>query len=289
MSAHKSIQNQLQRYHYHCHYLHSQYNHLPALHRFCYRRSGGISGVVFVASVDKHVQLRRYMTTSHQLKTETGVIPHYPSRKYPNLNMQNYIVLYCNPNPSFLRNSCIATIIYAVTLLIASYNLVMTSLKKHKEKADREPVKFDTNAKISFLFSVVSVLVVSGFSYYAKKNVLELGLIKNQQGKITEARVVFGKLISKDGFREEIFAASSLSTPSLHMLKIDSVADPKAGIADPALIRKRRMFGDYMFLNIEGSKFNYLIDLTNQKAFFNRLEMDKFFRQNAQNKKVQFK
>ena len=173
-------------------------------------------------------------------------------------------------------------------MIIASYNFLVTSIEKQKANFDIQTFGFDTNMKIALGLFLTGGLTMIGFAYYARKNVLELGLLKDASGKVTQARVVQGKLFSRSGTSEKFYPATELNSPSLHMLRLDPhVVDSKTTSA--ADIQKRKRLGDYMFMRVRGSQYNYLMDLTNEQAYLDRSEMERYFRSNLPtNKKVNF-
>jgi len=197
-----------------------------------------------------------------------------------------------------------ASLIYALLLAFAAYQLAMSSIEKSSQSAEDEEettmvvstdkdsnnkeegeeqkkrvvwVQFDAKMKMAASLLAISLVIVIGFSFYAKKNVLEFGVIRNGKGQLTEARVVFGDMLSLRGTREKFYPAKEVTSPSLHMLKLNDVEK----ITDPSLMRKRKSFGDYMFLNIGQNKHNYLMDLTSQKSFVNKAAMAQFFIESA--------
>lgn len=243
------------------------------------------------------------MSTTLELNTTPQRTPTYPSdRTKPEpLTAKNYTVLFCNPKPRFLRLTCAASLAYALLVAFAAYQLAMSSIEGHNRKRVERAVNrdgprsdddgdddgkddqsrggepsfipFDTKMKMALSLFAVSLAVGIGFAYFSRKNILEMGLVRNDRGQVTDVRLVFGDMFARRGTVERFYATKAVSTSSLHMLKLN----PVETIKQSSEIRRRKRFGDYMFVNVEHSKQNYLMDITSQGSFVNKAEMARFF------------
>ena len=194
--------------------------------------------------------------------------------------------------------TCAASLAYALLVAFAAYQLAMSSIESHnnRKRVERavnrdgpssdddgkddpssggEPsfIPFDTKMKMALSLFAVSLAVGIGFAYFSRKNILELGLVRNDRGQVTDVRLVFGDMFARRGTVERFYATKAVSTSSLHMLKLN----PVETIKQSSEIRRRKRFGDYMFVNVEHSKQNYLMDITSQGSFVNKAEMARFF------------